>query len=261
MSLKMVNKAWDVKGLTPTEKLILIRLADNADENGICYPSIDYIALNCEVSTKTVTRATTTFEKLGYISKKRRQNQSIVYTLFPDFSEETKSPIQINKGHECPLGTDISVTLDGTQLCPSNLHLISTLIEEKREEFLNYMCEQKGVRNKISYRNKLIKGLNSRDEQTLENFNMYLKLIEDKEPKNEPTNKAAERLNNLKNLLNYLSANEMLNMDLTSDYPAELDAHTIDYVIAKGGLRAIRQSIVYDEASHPWHLSQLGGAA
>lgn len=265
MSLKIVNKAWDIKGLSPTEKLILIRLSDNADEKGICYPSIDYIAENCEVSTKTVTRATARFEKLGYIIKKRRQNQSIVYTLFPDALsvEETKSPIQKNKGHERPVGGDTGVLLDKTQLCPSNLHSNHHLIEEKREEFLDYMCNQTGVKNKLSYRSKLIKNLSLNHEQTIVSFQLFVKsFLEKKDDDNaRDSNKMAiDRLNNIKNMYNINSANDLSKMDELSQYPSYLDTVAVNYIKSNGGLRAIQYRIT-DENNEAYLISQLGGAA
>jgi len=44
MSLECLNQSLKVKGLKPTEKLILVILANYADEHGSCYPSQQHIA-------------------------------------------------------------------------------------------------------------------------------------------------------------------------------------------------------------------------
>jgi hypothetical protein len=44
MSIEILSAALKVENLTPTKKLILIVLANYADENGTCYPSYKHIA-------------------------------------------------------------------------------------------------------------------------------------------------------------------------------------------------------------------------
>lgn len=257
MSIKMLNRAWDIKGLSPTEKLILIRLADNADDGGICYPSIENIAENCEISTKTVTRATAKFEKIGYLIKKRRQNQSIVYTLFQEaLSDETKSPIRKNKRHECPIGRDTGVLLDKTQLCLSNLHSNHHLIEEKREEFLDYMCNQSNVKNKLSYRTKLIKNLSSNHEQTILSFQLFAK--QNKQNNKSISNEASKRLQNLKDFYNSKSPNELSLIEEKGEYLKIFDTMTINFLNRNNGLVALKQRILGgDFETHT--LAELGG--
>jgi hypothetical protein len=42
------------RALTPALKLVLMALADSADEQGVCWPSIRTLAKKCTVSTRTV---------------------------------------------------------------------------------------------------------------------------------------------------------------------------------------------------------------
>lgn len=54
-------------------KLVLIALADRADDAGKCYPKISTLAEDCECSTRTIERALARLEKvLGVISIERR---------------------------------------------------------------------------------------------------------------------------------------------------------------------------------------------
>ena len=51
-----MNWAWR-QTLTPTLKLVLMALADAADDQGVCWPSISTLAKKCSVSTRTVRRS------------------------------------------------------------------------------------------------------------------------------------------------------------------------------------------------------------
>ena len=44
MSVEALTAALKIQGLKPTEKLILVILANYADENGSCYPSHQHLA-------------------------------------------------------------------------------------------------------------------------------------------------------------------------------------------------------------------------
>jgi hypothetical protein len=54
----------------PTRKLILLLLADRANEQGICWPSLQTIARDCELSVATVKRQIKELEKLGLLQIK-----------------------------------------------------------------------------------------------------------------------------------------------------------------------------------------------
>lgn len=50
-----MNWAWQQK-LSPTPKLVLMALADAANDYGVCWPSVSTVATKCCVSTRTVRR-------------------------------------------------------------------------------------------------------------------------------------------------------------------------------------------------------------
>lgn len=56
MSIKATNWAWSLS-LPPALKLILMALADEADDDGLCWPSVRRIARKAGVSERTVQRA------------------------------------------------------------------------------------------------------------------------------------------------------------------------------------------------------------
>ena len=50
-----MNWAWG-RRLKPTAKLVLMSLADAADDQGVCWPSVPTLARKCCISTRTVQR-------------------------------------------------------------------------------------------------------------------------------------------------------------------------------------------------------------
>lgn len=70
MSHKATHWAWSVSGISSSEKLILLALADrhNAD-TGDCFPSLDRIADDTCTSRDTARRATQSLEQKGFLSR------------------------------------------------------------------------------------------------------------------------------------------------------------------------------------------------
>ena len=59
MSHQATNCAAELRGIPPMAKLVLLRLADRADESGICYPSQRRLAAECGITERTVRNAIT----------------------------------------------------------------------------------------------------------------------------------------------------------------------------------------------------------
>ena len=77
--------AMKLKIGNPTRKLVLIKLADNANDNGICWPSYDHIADQCEISRRTAIRQVKELVDMGLIKVTYRDgekgNSTNVYKL------------------------------------------------------------------------------------------------------------------------------------------------------------------------------------
>lgn len=54
MSMMLMVKAMQIKVGNPLRKLVLLKLADNASDQGECWPSYQYIADQCEISKRSV---------------------------------------------------------------------------------------------------------------------------------------------------------------------------------------------------------------
>lgn len=77
MSVKASNWAWN-QDLKPTAKLVLMRLADFAGQDGKCYASYFRLTTDVCVSKNTIIKALKELEEWGYITKIRnkRENQA-----------------------------------------------------------------------------------------------------------------------------------------------------------------------------------------
>jgi hypothetical protein len=76
MSLKAHNWAWSVPDLSPTQKLVLLRLADHADEDDCAWPSIASVARATGLSDRAVRDAIRGLEAAKVIGTKHRAGKN-----------------------------------------------------------------------------------------------------------------------------------------------------------------------------------------
>ena len=69
-----MNWAWR-QALTPALKLVLMALADAADDQGVCWPSVSTLAKKCTVSTRTVQRSLRVLIHSGLLIAETRQRR------------------------------------------------------------------------------------------------------------------------------------------------------------------------------------------
>ena len=85
MSLRMMTEAFRIRVGNPARKLVLLKLADNANDEGECWPSYGHIARECEIGRSTVKAHIKALEQAGFLRiehrRKGTQNQSNVYYL------------------------------------------------------------------------------------------------------------------------------------------------------------------------------------
>ena len=74
--------AMQIETGNPITKLILMKLADNANDNGDCWPSLETISRICEVSLRTSKSHIKKLEEMGLISIKKRPLKSGGYSNF-----------------------------------------------------------------------------------------------------------------------------------------------------------------------------------
>lgn len=86
MSMILMVKALKTKVGNPLRKLVLLKLADNANDQGECWPSYQYIADQCEMSKRSVMIHIAKLIEDGFLRKEHRlggekKNKSNLYTL------------------------------------------------------------------------------------------------------------------------------------------------------------------------------------
>jgi hypothetical protein len=88
MSIKAINWALELS-IPPTPKLVLVVIADYADDKGYAFPGADTIARRASISERTLTRVLADLEANGYLERERRSlingnRTSDGYHLLPD---------------------------------------------------------------------------------------------------------------------------------------------------------------------------------
>lgn len=96
MSIAQMTVAWRLQGLTPTQKLVLLSLADNASDAGECYPSVAQIAQRTGLSDRAVQKTVASLQELHLLTRITRPGTSTLYLLTLDesaaFTPEQRSP-------------------------------------------------------------------------------------------------------------------------------------------------------------------------
>ena len=72
MSFKLMAQALDIITGSSTTKLVLLKLCDNANDEGVCWPSQQTIADQCEMSRMTVSRHIKILIEKGLIASRNR---------------------------------------------------------------------------------------------------------------------------------------------------------------------------------------------
>lgn len=83
MSTIIMSQCWPLQSLSVTQKAVLISLADQANDDGVCWPAIGTIAKRCCMSERAVRTAMDHLESVGLLSRERRFNSSNVYSVTP----------------------------------------------------------------------------------------------------------------------------------------------------------------------------------
>ena len=97
---------WAVKAEIghPHRKLILIALADIANENRRCWPSHEYLCRIAECSRSSVIRQLKELESAGFITTIQRSDKNLkktnIYTLHPTISNVSGRHIDVSDRHK-----------------------------------------------------------------------------------------------------------------------------------------------------------------
>ena len=145
MSMELMVRAMKAKVGNPLRKLVLIKLADNASDQGECWPSVPYIAEQCEMSVRSVQSHIKKLVEDGLVSVEERKssnglNRTNVYTLnLRTGANAAPSGAPAAPGDEAaaPGGAD-AAPVSGAGAAPG----ISHLSEPVKESVTNNLFEQ-----------------------------------------------------------------------------------------------------------------------
>ena len=100
--MSLMAKAMSIKVGNPLRKLVLIKLADNANDQGECWPSYQHIADQCEIARSTVKSHIRELEKSGLLNREFRRdgelNKSNVFHLTLDGAADNRVGRQMPEG-------------------------------------------------------------------------------------------------------------------------------------------------------------------
>lgn len=85
MSTVVMSACWQLQ-MSPTQKAVLISLADNANDQGHCWPSIDTICERTCLGRTAVIDAIKELETAGHVSADRSNGRRTSYVIHPNQS-------------------------------------------------------------------------------------------------------------------------------------------------------------------------------
>lgn len=83
MSTIIMSQCWPMEGMSPAQKAVLISLADQANDDGYCWPSIGTIAKRTCLSERAVQGAIKWLHSAGLLGASERRGTSSVYQITP----------------------------------------------------------------------------------------------------------------------------------------------------------------------------------
>lgn len=133
MSMLLMVKAMNCKVGNSARKLVLLKLADNANDDGVCFPSYQFIADKCEMSKRSAISHIDALIEMGLVSKTLRKNKdgssSNLYQLHLDTPSENSAPEGVKNLH----GGSENISLGGSEnSAPITSNSINQSINHKK---------------------------------------------------------------------------------------------------------------------------------
>ncbi|HHF6590871.1 TPA: helix-turn-helix domain-containing protein [Haemophilus influenzae] len=132
MSMRLMVQAMNCKVGNPARKLVLLKLADNANDDGICFPSYQYIADKCEMTRRSAISHIECLIKMGLVSKKERKNKDgSISNLYFLHLEQGSENFALG-GENISLGSE-NFALGGSEnISPITSHSLEPVNEPKK---------------------------------------------------------------------------------------------------------------------------------
>lgn len=92
MSIKVMSAVWECEELDASERLVMLSLADHADDEGRCYPSIARLCRRTSMSDRGVQKVISRLSERGFITIKPNAGQGGANLYFLTSTTEPGSP-------------------------------------------------------------------------------------------------------------------------------------------------------------------------
>lgn len=116
----------------PARKLVLLKLADNANDDGICFPSYQYIADKCEMTRRSAISHIECLIKMGLVSKKERKNKDgSISNLYFLHLEQGSENFALG-GENISLGSEKFALGGSENISPITSHSLEPVNEPKK---------------------------------------------------------------------------------------------------------------------------------
>ncbi|TAA12446.1 helix-turn-helix domain-containing protein [Pseudoxanthomonas winnipegensis] len=135
MSIKLMQLVWDAD-VPASRKMVLLSLADQANDNGECYPRVSTIERRCSMGRRTVFQCLSDLEAEGFLTRTEMSGQRVLFrlderllrqlSLDVDGIEHSRAlarstgakSAQVQDQHRCEGGTGAGDALTGAGAAP-----------------------------------------------------------------------------------------------------------------------------------------------
>ncbi|HIE5554032.1 helix-turn-helix domain-containing protein [Pseudomonas aeruginosa] len=119
MSTIIMSACWPLQGMSPAQKAVLISLADQANDQGVCWPAVDSIAMRCCLSKRAVQQAIKWLRSVGIVSVEERQGRSTMYSVTP---AAYAPPQEMHPSSKCTRAGNAPTPADAAPPPPQDMH-------------------------------------------------------------------------------------------------------------------------------------------
>lgn len=81
MSIFIMSQVWKLADLDGSSLLLMLAIADMANDDGLCWPGIKHLANKVRLKERQTINLINELEEKGYLTRKRRQSTSNVYQI------------------------------------------------------------------------------------------------------------------------------------------------------------------------------------
>ena len=144
MSVKQSGCAWEAR-IDASSKLVLLAIADHANNDGVCWPGIEYIVYKTCLSRRTVLRQLKKLESDGYITVQKQyiKNGQRLRNVYILHTEE-----MINNEPKCQPDTPPYVSSCHPPMCHGDTGEPNTLYNMNRNKE-PYIVDKEQKKNKV----------------------------------------------------------------------------------------------------------------